>query len=139
MIVDLPPGTGDAQLSLAQSVPLTGGIIITSPQAVSVSDARRGARAFQILEVPILGVIENMSGEIFGSGGGETAAQMMGVDFLGRIELDPRIRVGSDSGKPIVVDAPESAVAETFRILARQIAAKISVMTLAPDPELRII
>jgi len=139
LLVDLPPGTGDAQLSLAQSVPLTGGVIVTSPQAVAVSDARRGAAAFQRLEVPILGVIENMAGEIFGSGGGEEAAQTMGMEFLGRVELDARIRVGGDSGQPIVIDAPESPAAESFRNLARKIAARLSIMTLMPDPELRII
>jgi ATP-binding protein involved in chromosome partitioning len=139
LIVDLPPGTGDAQLSLAQSVPLTGGIIVTMPQAVSVSDARRGAEAFQQLQVPILGVIENMSGEVFGQGGGEEAARLIGAEFLGRVGLDSRIRQGGDSGKPIVVDAPESATAQAFRTLARKIAARISVMNLAPDPELRII
>jgi ATP-binding protein involved in chromosome partitioning len=139
LIVDLPPGTGDAQLSLAQSVPLTGGIIVTGPQAVAVSDARRGATAFKRLEVPIIGVIENMSGEIFGTGGGEEAAKTMDVDFLGTVELDPRIRVGGDAGTPIVVDAPESAGARAFRDLARIVAARVSVMALLPDPDLRIL
>ena len=139
LIVDLPPGTGDAQLSLAQSVPLTGGVIVTGPQAVSVSDAKRGAAAFKQLEVPILGVIENMSGEVFGSGGGEVAAAEMGYEFLGRIDLDPTVRMGGDSGKPIVIEAPESAAAQGFRTLARKIAARVSIMTLEPDPELRII
>jgi ATP-binding protein involved in chromosome partitioning len=139
LVVDLPPGTGDAQLSLAQSVPLTGGIIVTGPQAVAVSDARRGATAFQKLEVPILGVVENMSGEIFGSGGGEHCARLLSAEYLGCIDLDPRIRVGGDAGQPIVIAAPESSVAQQFRLLARKIAARISVMTLAPDPVLRII
>ena len=139
LIVDLPPGTGDAQLSLAQSVPLTGGVIVTGPQPVSVSDAKRGATAFMRLEVPILGVIENMSGEIFGSGGGERAAQELGVEYLGQVELDPRIRIGGDDGEPIVIAAPDSDAAVAFRALARKLAARISVMNLAPDPELRII
>ena len=139
LIVDLPPGTGDAQLSLAQSVPLTGGIIVTSPQAVAVSDARRGAAAFKKLEVPILGLIENMSGEIFGSGGGEAAAKLMGIEYLGMVELDARIRVGGDNGQPIVLAAPESNAAQALRMLARKIAARISVMSMMPDPELRII
>jgi ATP-binding protein involved in chromosome partitioning len=139
LIVDLPPGTGDAQLSLAQSVPLTGGVIVTGPQAVAVADARRGATAFNRLEVPILGVVENMSGEIFGSGGGEDAAKLMGVEFLGRVELDPHVRIGGDSGRPIVVDEPESVAAKSFRDLARKVAARISVMTLMPDPDLRIL
>ncbi len=139
LIVDLPPGTGDAQLSLAQSVPLTGGIIVTMPQAVSVADARRGAEAFQQLEVPILGVVENMSGEIFGQGGGESAARLIGTEFLGSVELDPRVRVGGDEGTPVVLSAPDSPTAQAFRRLARKIAARISVMTMTPDPELRII
>ncbi|MCX6045064.1 MAG: Mrp/NBP35 family ATP-binding protein [Chloroflexi bacterium] len=139
LIVDLPPGTGDAQLSLAQSVPLTGGVIVTGPQAVAVSDALRGAEAFQQLQVPIIGVIENMSGEIFGSGGGEGAAIKIGAEFLGRVDLDARVRSGGDTGKPIVLEAPESEAAKSLRSLARKIAARISVMTIEPDPELRII
>ena len=139
LIVDLPPGTGDVQLSLAQSTPLTGSIIVTQPQDVAVSDARRGAAAFNRLEVPIIGVIENMAGEIFGSGGGEKAAQMMDVEFLGSVELDPRVRVGGDDGTPIVIAAPESDAAQSIRALAQKIAARISIMTLVPDPELRII
>ncbi|MBX3015487.1 MAG: Mrp/NBP35 family ATP-binding protein [Caldilineaceae bacterium] len=138
LIVDLPPGTGDAQLSLAQSVPLTGGVIITGPQAVAVSDALRGAEAFQQLQVPIIGVVENMSGEVFGSGGGEGAANTLGVEFLGRIELEPQVRRGGDSGLPIVVAAPESDAAQAFRALARRIAARVSLMGMTSDPELRI-
>src|SRR5690606_11437451 len=139
LLVDLPPGTGDAQLSLAQSVPLTGGVIVTGPQAVAVADARRGAAAFKRLEVPIIGVVENMSGDIFGTGGGEGAARLMGVDYLGSVPLDPRVRIGGDEGKPIVVEAPESEAAQALRQLARVVAARVSVMTLMPDPQLRII
>ncbi len=139
LIVDLPPGTGDAQLSLAQSVPLTGGIIVTGPQAVAVADARRGAAAFQRLEVPILGVIENMSGEIFGTGGGQRAAQMMGVEYLGEVELDARVRAGGDSGEPIVVVAPESGAAQSLRMLARKVAARVNAMSVEAEPELSII
>lgn len=139
LLVDLPPGTGDAQLSLAQSVPLTGGVIVTGPQAVSVSDARRGGTAFQRLDVPIIGVIENMSGDVFGKGGGQQAAYSLGVEYLGSVELDPRVRIGGDGGVPIVVEAPESAAAQSFRELARKIAARVSLMTFGPAPELRII
>ncbi len=139
LIVDLPPGTGDAQLSLAQSVPLTGSVIVTAPQEVSISDARRGAAAFQRLEVPLLGVVENMSGEIFGTGGGQKAAELIGAEYLGSVELDSRIRVGGDNGEPIMIAAPDSPAAESIRALARKLAARISVMNLAPDPELRII
>ncbi|MEZ4861176.1 MAG: Mrp/NBP35 family ATP-binding protein [Caldilineaceae bacterium] len=139
LIVDLPPGTGDAQLSLAQSVPLTGSILVTGPQAVAVSDALRGAEAFQQLQVPIIGVIENMSGEIFGSGGGQRAAQQLGAEYLGSVDLDPQVRKGGDSGLPIVVAAPESPAALALRQLARKIAARVSLMSMTPDPELRII
>ena len=139
LIVDLPPGTGDAQLSLAQSVPLTGGIIVTSPQAVAVSDALRGARAFERLEVPIIGVVENMSGEIFGTGGGQQAARTLRVDFLARIPLDARIRTGGDSGEPIVIAAPDSETAIELRNFARVVAAKLSVMAIMTEPQLKII
>ena len=139
LIVDLPPGTGDVQLSLAQSVPLTGGVIVTSPQAVSVSDARRGVTAFVHLDVPIIGVVENMSGEVFGTGGGLIVAESMGVEFLGSIELDPHVRIGGDAGNPIIVAEPKSATARSFRMLTRKIAARISVMALAPNPEVRIL
>ena len=138
LIVDLPPGTGDAQLSLAQIVPLTGGLIVTMPQMVSVSDAMRGAAAFVQLDVPILGVVENMAGEIFGSGGGAYAAKQLGVDFLGRIELDPNVRVGGDSGQPIVVSHPHSATAQAFRILARVVAGRISMRNMTPSMELTV-
>jgi len=139
LIVDLPPGTGDAQLSLAQSVPLTGGVIVTGPQAVAVSDALRGAEAFQQLQVPIIGVVENMTGDIFGTGGGQHVAQKLGAELLGTIELDPQVRRGGDTGMPIVIAAPESAAAQSIRTLARKIAARISVMGFTPDPELRIL
>jgi ATP-binding protein involved in chromosome partitioning len=139
LIVDLPPGTGDAQLSLAQSVPLTGGIIVTGPQKVAVADAMRGATAFKRLEVPILGVVENMSGDVFGQGGGEQAARDLRVDFLARIPLDAAVRSGGDSGDPIVVAAPQSETAIAFRHFARVVAAKISVMVIRTEPELRIV
>jgi ATP-binding protein involved in chromosome partitioning len=140
LIVDLPPGTGDAQLSLAQSVPLTGSVIVTGPQAVAVSDARRGAQAFKRMEVPLLGVIENMSGEVFGTGGGEDAAKLMEIEYLGTIGLDARIRMGGDSGRPIVIEAPESEAARSFRKLARKLASRISLLVLQPAaPTLRMV
>ncbi len=128
LVVDLPPGTGDAQLSLAQSVPLTGGIIVTTPQAVALADATRGFTAFQRLEVPIMGIIENMAGEVFGEGGGENAAKRLGVPFLGRIYLAPFVRQGGDAGKPVVAYQPESEQAAAFRALAQRVAAQVSVM-----------
>ena len=128
MIVDMPPGTGDAQLSLAQSVPMTGGVIVSTPQAVALADAMRGLTAFQRLEVPVMGIVENMAGDIFGVGGGERAAQQLGVAFLGRIALDPDIRIGGDAGEPTVAFHPESEQAAAFRDLAQKIAAQVSVM-----------
>lgn len=128
MIVDLPPGTGDAQMSLAQNVPLTGGVIVTTPQEVALSDAKRGISAFNKLDVPVIGIIENMSGEIFGSGGGEKAASDLNLDFLGRIPLDAKIRTGSDTGEPIVISEPDSETALNFRSIAKVLAGKISVI-----------
>ncbi len=139
MIVDLPPGTGDAHLSLAQSVPVTGGIIVTTPQQVALMDARRGLVAFQQLNVPVLGIIENMAGEVFGVGGGEAAARELNVPFLGRVPLDPEVREGSDSGTPIVVSHPDSPAAQAFRELARKIAASISVLNFQPSVELKVV
>jgi len=128
LIVDLPPGTGDAQLSLAQLVPLTGGIIVTTPQNVALADAMRGLTAFMRMEVPVLGIVENMAGEVFGVGGGEQAAAQLGVPFLGRVYLDPIVRTGGDAGEPTVVYKPDSEQAAAFRSLAQQVAAQVSVM-----------
>jgi ATP-binding protein involved in chromosome partitioning len=127
LVIDLPPGTGDAQLSVAQLVPLTGGVVVTTPQLLSVSDARRGITAFQKLSVPVLGVVENMSGETFGSGGGERAANDMGVPFLGRIPLDPQVSRTGDEGRPAVLLGSGSAAAAELQALARRVAAAISV------------
>ena len=135
MVIDLPPGTGDAQLSLAQSVPLTGAIIVTQPQDVALSDAQKGLAMFNKLDVPILGVVENMSGEFFGKGGGERLANEYGVPFLGRVPLDAQVRVGGDSGQPIVLSNPESAAGQAFAKLATQVAARISVMALREQSE----
>ena len=130
MIVDLPPGTGDAPLSLAQSFPLTGVIIVTQPQDVAVSDALRSAAMFDTLNVPVLGIVENMAGDFFGSGGGEKLAAERGVPFLGRIPLDAEVRKGGDYGRPVSVSIPESAVGQAFRTLAQTVAARISVVML---------
>ena len=128
MIVDLPPGTGDAQLSLAQLVPLTGGIIVTTPQAVSLADARRGLTAYQRLDVPVMGIVENMAGDVFGEGGGERAAEALHVPFLGRVCLEPTIREGGDAGTPVVIADPDSESAAALRAVAQKIAAQVSVM-----------
>jgi len=127
LVVDLPPGTGDAQLSVAQLVPLTGGVVVTTPQLLSVSDARRGVTAFQKLSVPVLGIVENMSGEVFGTGGGERAAREMGVPFLGRIPLDPVLSRMGDAGTPLVTfDEPRESN-QALRDIAGKVAAAISV------------
>jgi ATP-binding protein involved in chromosome partitioning len=145
LVVDLPPGTGDVAISLAQLVPLTGAVVVTTPQAVSLSDVGRAVEMFRRLEVPVLGVVENMSGfvcphcgretAIFGEGGGRQLAERMGVPFLGRIPLDPRVREGGDAGRPLVIAHPDSPAAQAMRDIARQIAARISVLNLSePAP-----
>lgn len=130
MIVDLPPGTGDAPLSLAQAVPLTGTVIVSQPQNVAVADALRSISMFEQLNVPILGVVENMTGDLFGQGGGEKLARDKNVPFLGRIPLDAEVRVGGDLGRPIVTTNPTSPTAQAFRQFARDVAARISVVQL---------
>ncbi len=139
LIIDLPPGTGDAQLSLAQSIPLSGGLIVTLPQAVSIEDATRGLEMFRQVNVPLLGVVENMSYlqlpdgtrmEVFGSGGGKALAEKAQVPFFGTIPMDPSVRVGGDEGKPVVVSHPDSAPARALRSLAEKVAAKLSVEAL---------
>ncbi len=136
LVIDLPPGTGDAALSLAQSLPLSGAVIVTLPQQVSLDDARRGLEMFRQLDVDIFGVVENMSYlelpdgsrmDIFGSGGGERLARESQVPFLGAIPMDPNVPVGGDAGKPVVVSHPDSPVAKALRRIAEQVAAQISV------------
>jgi ATP-binding protein involved in chromosome partitioning len=139
MIVDLPPGTGDVQLSLAQTVPLTGGVVVSTPQDIALADARRGLAAFQKLNVPILGIIENMAYfiapdtgnryEIFGHGGAERAAEELKVPFLGRLPLDPKAREGGDDGKPVILEHPETDISKSFIDLAGKIAARLSVVS----------
>jgi ATP-binding protein involved in chromosome partitioning len=131
LVVDLPPGTGDTQLTLVQSVPLTGGVIVTTPSAVALMDAERGLKMFREARVPILGIVENMSyficphcqGEtdIFSRGGGRQVSDALGVPFLGEIPLNPAIREGGDTGAPIVVGMPESAEALVFRNVAEKV------------------
>jgi ATP-binding protein involved in chromosome partitioning len=130
MIVDLPPGTGDAPLSLAQSFPLTGAIIVTQPQDVAVADALRSIAMFETLNVTILGVVENMAGDFFGEGGGERLAQERGVPFLGRIPLEAEVRKGGDYGRPVVIHMPESEAGQAFQKLAQTVAARASVVML---------
>jgi ATP-binding protein involved in chromosome partitioning len=144
LVIDLPPGTGDASLSLAQSLSLTGAVIVTTPQQVALSDVIRGVAMFQQLNVPILGVIENMSYfiapdtghryDIFGHGGGAKMAKEVGVDFLGEVPLEPQVRMGGDEGNPIVVRAPESVAAQSIRAMSQKVAAAVSVQNLLHTP-----
>lgn len=137
LLVDLPPGTGDAQLSISQLVPLTGSVIVTTPQEVALLDSKKGLAMFRKVHVPVLGIVENMSyfecphchekTEIFSRGGGRLAAEKLGVAFLGEVPIDPAIRVGGDNGVPIVVADPKSPQAEAFMKIAKTLAGLISV------------
>jgi ATP-binding protein involved in chromosome partitioning len=141
LIVDMPPGTGDAQLTLAQAVPMAGAVIVTTPQKVALLDSRKGLRMFQQLNVPVLGIVENMSYfippdmldkqyDIFGSGGGSKTATELGIPLLGCIPLEISTRIGGDNGVPIVVAEPDSASAKALQSIACSIAAKVSVAAL---------
>jgi ATP-binding protein involved in chromosome partitioning len=132
MVVDMPPGTGDAQLSLVQTIDLDGAVMVTTPQDVSTGDVRRGVRMFERVNTRVLGVVENMSGyvcrhcgeveDIFGSGGGERLAQQMNLPFIGKVPLDPSVRQAGDSGVPTVVSAPDSPAGEALRHIAQRVA-----------------
>jgi len=136
LVVDLPPGTGDVQLTLAQKVPVTGSVIVTTPQDIALIDARKALKMFEKVGIPILGIIENMSlhicsncgheERIFGEGGGEKMCQDYSTEFLGALPLDITIRQGTDEGKPTVVADPDGRVAEIYRGIARRVAAKIA-------------
>jgi ATP-binding protein involved in chromosome partitioning len=137
LIIDLPPGTGDAPLSLMQNLPLSGGVIVTLPQKVSQEDAGRGLSMFKELNVPVLGVVENMSYlitpdgskmDIFGAGGGEHMAAEFGVPFLGSIPIDTSIRIGGDNGKPVVIDQPGLDVSKALVDISEKIAARASIV-----------
>jgi ATP-binding protein involved in chromosome partitioning len=128
LIIDLPPGTGDVPLSLAQALPLSGVVIVTIPQSVSLEDASRGLEMFKTLNVPILGVVENMRGEVFGVGGGEDMAKIANVPFLGAIPMESGVRVGGDTGEPVLVSKPESEAAKALQIIAEKVAARISIV-----------
>lgn len=143
LVIDLPPGTGDAQLTISQVIPLTGAVMVTTPQDVSLHDVRKGLAMFKRLNVPILGIVENMSyytcphGErvkLFGEGGGRRIALEHGLPLLGEIPFDPETLSGGDTGRPIVVTAQESEQARAFRALAGQVAARISIQALRPLP-----
>ncbi|TDY01598.1 iron-sulfur cluster carrier protein ApbC [Thiohalophilus thiocyanatoxydans] len=136
LIIDLPPGTGDTQLTLAQKVPVTGALIVTTPQDIALLDARKGLKMFEKVEVPVLGIIENMSihicsncgheEHVFGEGGGQRIADENKVDLLGSLPLDMSIRSSTDAGKPSVVADPDSRITEIYRDIARHVAAKLA-------------
>ena len=136
LVIDLPPGTGDIQLTLAQQVPVTGAVIVTTPQDIALLDARKGLKMFEKVGIPILGIVENMSihicskcgneEHIFGSGGGDRMAKDYEVEMLGALPLDIKIREQGDGGKPSVVAEPDSRVAEIYRDIARRVAVKIA-------------
>ncbi|MBT3203720.1 MAG: iron-sulfur cluster carrier protein ApbC [Gammaproteobacteria bacterium] len=136
MVIDLPPGTGDTQLTLAQKIPVSGAVIVTTPQDIALLDARKGLKMFEKVEVPVLGIVENMSihicsecnhaEHIFGEGGGTKMAEEYGVDFLGALPLDIKIREHADSGNPTVASMPDSKVSEIYREIARKTAAKLA-------------
>jgi ATP-binding protein involved in chromosome partitioning len=144
LIVDMPPGTGDVALSLSQTVPVSGAVVVTTPQTVSLADTRRAVRMYQKLNVPTLGLIENMSHficpscrhetDIFGKGGGETLAQDLNIPFLGRIPIYEPIRVGGDTGVPIAIGEPGSPAAGAFRTAAERLAAQLSIASYAKKP-----
>ena len=145
LVVDMPPGTGDAALTLTQQAPLAGAIIVTTSNDLSLADARKGLRMFKQVQVPVLGIIENMSYftppdlpdrryHIFGEGGGKRTAEALGVDFLGEIPIDPRVVEGGDQGRPIVSDAPDSPTAGVFRELAGSVAQKLAQLAESTPP-----
>jgi ATP-binding protein involved in chromosome partitioning len=140
LVVDLPPGTGDVALSMAQSVPVAGALVVTTPQGVSVSDVRKAVAMFRQLNIPLLGVMENMSyfacphcgerTEIFGHGGGARMAEDLGIPFLGEVPIDTRVRTGGDEGQPIVDAAPDAPAARAFVEVAKKVAAQISIQAM---------
>ena len=142
LIIDMPPGTGDVALSLGQSVPVAGAIVVTTPQQVSLADSRRAIAMYAKLNIPTLGVIENMSyfacagcgqeADLFGRGGGEAMAEALGVPFLGRIPLYQPIREGGDSGVPVVISEPEAPAAQAIMAAAAQAAAQVSIKSYVP-------
>jgi len=140
LVVDLPPGTGDVALSMAQSVPMAGAVVVTTPQGVSVSDVKKAVGMFRQLNIPVLGVVENMSyfvcghcgerTEIFGNGGGRRMAEETSIPFLGEVPIDTRVRSGGDEGLPIVAAAPDAPAAQAFLAVASQVAAQVSIQNM---------
>ena len=149
LVIDLPPGTGDVALSLSQTVPVAGAIVVTTPQQVSLADSRRAVAMYKKLNIPTLGVIENMSyfvcpecghaADIFGHGGGETMAAELGIPFLGRIPIYQPIREGSDTGVPLLVSEPDSPAAQAFVSAAERAAAQVSIASYQPTIPLTVV
>jgi ATP-binding protein involved in chromosome partitioning len=143
LIVDMPPGTGDVQLSLAQLVPVQGAVLVTTPQEVSLSDVRRAVKMFETVNVPVLGVIENMSFfiapdtgnryEIFGKGGGQRICDEYDLNFLGQVPMGMEVREGGDNGTPVVVSAPDSPQSAAFRSAAEEVARQVSIEAMKPE------
>jgi ATP-binding protein involved in chromosome partitioning len=143
LIVDMPPGTGDVQLSLAQLVPVQGAVLVTTPQEVALIDVRRALKMFETVAVPVLGIVENMSYfiapdtgnryNIFGEGGGQRLAEQYGVPFLGSVPLGIEVREGGDKGVPVVVSAPESPQAQAFKHVAEEVARQVSIEAMKPE------
>jgi ATP-binding protein involved in chromosome partitioning len=143
LIVDMPPGTGDVQLSLAQLVPVQGAVLVTTPQEVALADVRRALRMFEAVNVPVLGVVENMSYfvapdtgtryNIFGEGGGQRLSEEYGVPYLGAVPLGMQVREGGDRGVPVVVSDPESPEARAFRRVAEEVARQVSIEAMKPE------
>jgi ATP-binding protein involved in chromosome partitioning len=142
-VVDLPPGTGDAHLTLTQSIPLTGAIIVTTPQDVALADARKAVMMFRKTSTPVLGIVENMSYfiapdtgkryDIFRHGGGRAAAEQLGVPFLGEVPIDPTICEGGDAGIPAASSASMSPQRDAFLELARAVGQKVSIQNLSQE------
>ena len=149
LVIDLPPGTGDAALTLTQTAPLSGAVIVTTPQEVALIDARKGLKMFERVSVPVLGIVENMSyfvcpdcdakHSIFGEGGGQRACDELGVDLLGRVPIQPDVVSAGDAGHPTVLSAPHSGAAEAFKHVAGLVARKLSVLSSEALPVLQTI
>src|SRR6478672_3657829 len=148
LVIDLPPGTGDVQLTLIQTAPITGAIVVTTPSAVSLEDARKAVHMFAQVKVEILGIVENMSYllipgtnqkmDIFGSGAGKRTAESMGVNFLGEIALDPEVRIGGDTGRPVATREANDSRVETFLQLARNMVARLNAIGPQTGPKIDI-
>ncbi|MCZ6832760.1 MAG: Mrp/NBP35 family ATP-binding protein [Acidobacteria bacterium] len=149
LFIDLPPGTGDVQLTLSQMVPVSGAVMVTTPQAVSLEDMKKSALAMNKVNIPVLGIVENMSGyvcphcneteDLFGRGGGRLAAEEFEIPFLGEVPLDPRVMIGGDTGKPVILSHPEAPVSRALRRVARAVAVEIQrAAAVAPPPVPRV-